>query len=49
MTEKETRCYSVQLMLRKNLNIIHRELYGPGKENGASLLSQWPPPGQTKS
>jgi hypothetical protein len=37
MTEKEMRCYSVQLVFRKNLNIIHRELYGPGKENGNTL------------
>ncbi|KFZ17341.1 hypothetical protein V501_01777 [Pseudogymnoascus sp. VKM F-4519 (FW-2642)] len=37
MSEMEMRCYLVQLLLRKKLNIIHRELYGPGKENGYQL------------
>lgn len=43
MSAMEMRCYSVQLVLRKKLNIIHRELYGPGKENGTPLWSQYYP------
>lgn len=34
VTKEELWCYSMQLVYRKKLNIIHRELYGPGKEIG---------------
>lgn len=34
ITQEESWCYSMQLVYRRKLNIIHRELYGPGKENG---------------
>jgi hypothetical protein len=34
ISAKASWCYSMQLVYRKKLNIIHRDLYGPGKENG---------------
>jgi hypothetical protein len=34
MDTHEVQCYSAQLWFRKELNKIHRDLYGPGKEIG---------------
>lgn len=34
ISAKASWCYSMQLVYRNKLNIIHRDLYGPGKENG---------------
>ncbi|KFY59113.1 hypothetical protein V497_04497 [Pseudogymnoascus sp. VKM F-4516 (FW-969)] len=37
ISAKASWCYSMQLVYRKKLNIIHRDLYGPGKENAYQL------------
>ncbi|OBT51349.1 hypothetical protein VE04_09078 [Pseudogymnoascus sp. 24MN13] len=37
ISAKASWCYSMQLVYRKKLNIIHRDLYGPGKENEYQL------------
>ena len=33
ITQEESCCYFMQVLYRKKLNVIHRELYSPGKEN----------------
>ncbi|ELR05856.1 hypothetical protein VC83_08305 [Pseudogymnoascus destructans] len=37
ISAKASWCYSMQLVYRKKLNIIHRDLYGPGKEDEYQL------------
>ncbi|KFY42362.1 hypothetical protein V494_02450 [Pseudogymnoascus sp. VKM F-4513 (FW-928)] len=37
ISAKASWCYSMQLVYRQKLNIIHRDLYGPGKENAYQL------------
>ncbi|KFY31510.1 hypothetical protein V493_01039 [Pseudogymnoascus sp. VKM F-4281 (FW-2241)] len=37
ITDEGSCCYFMQVLYRKKLNVIHRELYGPGKENEYQL------------
>ncbi|KFZ15957.1 hypothetical protein V501_02491 [Pseudogymnoascus sp. VKM F-4519 (FW-2642)] len=37
ISAKASWCYSMQLVYRRKLNIIHRDLYGPGKEHEYQL------------
>lgn len=38
MNATGAQCYTSQLYFRKKLNELHRDLYGPGKENGKFFL-----------